>query len=219
MEENPTEFLTFLFVNSGPSLRQWAQAYYETGFDLISYVPPREHRHGRTRIEDWPTVEEMVKSGKRAVTFLSRGAREWRVPYLLNEFDYMFEVRDLTSHRSIDEGDQTDKAATQTDFSNYHPSPSFPCVPNRPHNRFPPTAPIPNRLTFVNHFLYGKLFGFPYPYAQAANHTNGPGFGAGELGEHAARCRTLYGRRPNFFLVDFFNEGDVWKVEAGMNRK
>lgn len=43
-------------------------------------------------IEDWPTVEEMVSNGKRAVTFLSRGANEQFVPYLLSEFDYVSEV-------------------------------------------------------------------------------------------------------------------------------
>lgn len=69
----------------------------------------------------------------------------------------------------------------------------------------------------MNHFLYGKVFGFPYPFVQRVNVTNGAGFSAGELGEHAARCRGLYERRPNFLLVDFFNEGDVWGVEAGMN--
>jgi hypothetical protein len=37
------------------------------------------------------------------------------------------------------------------------------------------------------------------------------------LGEHAVRCRGLYERRPNFLLVDFFNEGNVFEVENGMN--
>jgi hypothetical protein len=56
-----------------------------------------------------------------------------------------------------------------------------------------------------------------YPNASYANTTNGAGFHVGELGEHAARCRSLYNKRPNFLQVDFFNEGDVFDVEYGMN--
>lgn len=48
-------------------------------------------------IEDWPTVEDMVVGGKRVVTFLASGANEQRVPYLLPEFDYMFEVSTYSS--------------------------------------------------------------------------------------------------------------------------
>lgn len=84
--------MTFLFVNTGVPLIRWIEAYYRTGFDLISYEPPPDKRYGRMQIEDWPTIEEMVQSGKRAVTFLSGGAREELVPWLLAEFDYMFEV-------------------------------------------------------------------------------------------------------------------------------
>lgn len=76
---------------------------------------------------------------------------------------------------------------------------------------------MPDRLMLVNHFLYAKLFGLRYPNASYANHTNGGRFAPGELGEHAARCRGRHEKRPNFLLVDFFNEGEVWDVELGMN--
>ncbi|KAJ9635140.1 hypothetical protein H2199_008626 [Coniosporium tulheliwenetii] len=188
---NPKEIVTFLFVNTGVPLIRWIEAYYRTGFDLISYEPPPDKRYGRMQIEDWPTIEEMVQSGKRAVTFLSGGAREELVPWLLAEFDYMFE----------------------TDFGNESPW-QFSCEPARP--RWPGSY-IPNRLSLVNHFLYAKFFGFRYPDAAHANQTNSASFEIGALGEHAARCRTRYERRPNFLLVDFFNEGDVWDVEHGMN--
>ena len=56
-----------------------------------------------------------------------------------------------------------------------------------------------------------------YPNASYANTTNAAGFHVGELGEHAARCRSVYNRRPNFLQVDFFNEGEVFAVEYGMN--
>lgn len=206
--------VTFLFVNTGVPLIRWIEAYYRTGFDLISYEPPPDKRYGRMQIEGWPTIEEMVQSGKRAVTFLSGGAREYLVPWLLAEFDYMFEVfliysgRFLTRRvRALADG------SLQTDFGNESPW-QFSCEPARPRWS---DSYIPNRLSLVNHFLYAKFFGFRYPDAAHANQTNSANFEIGALGEHAARCRTRYERRPNFLLVDFFNEGDVWDVEHGMN--
>jgi hypothetical protein len=69
----------------------------------------------------------------------------------------------------------------------------------------------------VSHFLYAEFLGIRYPNASYANSTNGADFRLGQLGEHAARCRTRFERRPNFLMVDFFNEGDVFDVEYGMN--
>lgn len=86
---------------------------------------------------------------------------------------------------------------------------------DRPRGIDPPV--LPRRLTLVNHFLYASFLGISYPNSTYANHTNGAGFAVGELGEHAAQCRARYERRPNFLLVDFFNEGDVFDVEYGMN--
>ena len=146
-------------------------------------------------INDWPTISEMTHSGKRAVTFLSSRANENYVPYLLPEWSYIFE----------------------TDFVNDRPT-DFSCSPARPRSPIE-GAPIPgNRLSLVNHFLYASFLGIRYPNVSYIEHTNGAGFSMGELGEHAVRCRGLYGRRPNFLLVDFWSEGDVWGVEEGMNK-
>lgn len=191
LDVNPHEVVTLLFVNTGPPLSHWFKAYYDTGLDLMSYIPPVYKRYGNMRITDWPTIAEMVPSNKRLVTFLSSGAHEDIVPFLLPEFDYVFE----------------------TDFINDAPD-QYSCVPNRP---WWIRGYIPDRLALVNHFLYAQFLGFRYPNATFANTTNSAGFHVGELGEHAVRCRELYERRPNFFLVDFFQEGDVFEVEYGMN--
>ena len=191
LDDNPYEVVTLLFVNTGVPLLHWIKAYYETEMDLISYVPPVEKRGWRMRTSDWPTISEMVATNRRVVSFLSSGANEDLVPFLLPEFGYMFET-----NFGIEAPDQ------------------YTCAPARP--RWPGSY-IPDRLSLVNHFLYAKFLGFRYPNASYANTTNAAGFHVGELGEHAARCRGLYGRRPNFFLVDFFNEGAVFDVEYGMN--
>lgn len=191
LDGNPQEIVTLLFVNAGVPLRHWAKAFYETEMDLISYVPPANKRYGNMRVSDWPKVSEMVSANKRIVTFLSQGTDQDQVPFLLPEFNYIFE----------------------TDFLIDHPD-QYSCQPSRP---WWVRDYIPDRLSLVNHFLYAQFLGFRYPNASFANTTNAAGFHAGELGEHAVRCRELYDRRPNFLLVDFFNEGDVFDVEYGMN--
>jgi hypothetical protein len=142
---------------------------------------------------DWPTIAHMVAINKRLVTFLSSGADEEAAPFLLSEFDYLFE----------------------TDFGIERPD-QHSCGPAHP--RWTNGSFVPDRLSLVNHFLYAKVLGFRFPNASFAGETNADGFRVGELGEHAVRCKGAYGRRPNFLLVDFFNEGDVFAVEEGMNR-
>ena len=145
-------------------------------------------------VDDWPTISELVAANTRLITFLSSGADESVAPFLLNQFNYMFE----------------------TDFGIEAPD-QYGCKPARPH--FPGHAEgyVPPRLSLINHFLYAKFLGFRYPNATYANTTNGAAFNVGQLGEHAVRCSQAYGRRPNFLLVDFFNEGDVFAVEHGLN--
>lgn len=191
LEREKNEVITLLFVNTGVPLRLWAKAFFEAGLDIASYVPPPNKRHGNMRISDWPTISSMATTNKRLVTFLSSGADEQAVPFLLPEFDYIFE----------------------TDFGIESPD-EFSCGPARPSY---PESYVPDRLSLVNHFLYAKFLGFRFPNASYAATTNAAGFGIGELGEHTVRCRGFYERRPNFLLVDFYNEGDVFEVERGMN--
>ena len=101
----------------------------------------------------------------------------------------------------------------ETDFGIEAPD-QYSCLPDRPRWS---GSYIPPRLSLVNHFLYAKFFGYRYPNATYANTTNEAGLHVGELGEHAMRCRSMYERRPNFLLVDFYNEGNVFDVEYGMN--
>lgn len=196
LEHEKEEVLTLLFVNTGVPLHIWTQAFFTSGLDVLSYIPPASKRHGNMHIIDWPTINEMISNNKRLVTFLSSGADEELAPFLLPEFDYLFE----------------------TDFGIENPS-QYACEPARPRYPGSPGGAgyVPDRLSLVNHFLYAKFLGFRFPNASFAATTNSAGFRVGELGEHAARCRGAYGRRPNFLLVDFWNEGDVFAVEWGLN--
>jgi hypothetical protein len=193
LQGNLNEVLTLLFVNTGVPLASWAKAFFEARLDLLSYSPPANKRHGQRGTSDWPTIAHMVATNKRLVTFLSSGADEEAAPFPLPEFDYLFET-----NFGIERPDQ------------------YSCTPSRP--RWANDSFLPDRLSLVNHFLYAKVLGFRFPNASFAGETNAARFRVGDLGEHAVRCRGAYGRRPNLFLVDFFNEGDVFAVEMGMNR-
>jgi hypothetical protein len=133
LESHPHEVVTLLFVNVGVPLRHWVKAYYETGLDQMSYLPPANKRYGNMRISDWPTIAEMVKANQRVVTFLSSGANEDEVPFLLSELSYTF-----STPFGIEAPDQ------------------YSCEPSRPWwiNGY-----IPDRLSIVNHFLYAKFLG------------------------------------------------------------
>jgi hypothetical protein len=133
LDSNKHEIVSLIFVNTGVPLRQWAKAYFETGADLVSFVPPPSRWHGNMRIEDWPTVAEMVSSNKRLVTFLSEGADQTKADFLLPEFKYLFE----------------------TNFWISDPT-SYSCKPSRP--RWPDHR-IPSRLSLVSHFLYADFLG------------------------------------------------------------
>ena len=83
------------------------------------------------RIQDWPTIAEMVESNTRLVTFISSGADMNQVPYLLPEYAFLFET-----NFGIEAPDQ------------------YACQSSRPPYPF-----IPDRLSLVNHFLYARFLG------------------------------------------------------------
>lgn len=179
-----TLVLTLLFTNSdGIDVNTWASDFLSAGIADLAYIPPFQTTPSDTL--DWPTLGSMISSGKRVVVFLDAGANQTVVNYILPEFTYAWETP----------FDQTD--------------PSFPCTVNRPPaivGQFPT-----GRLSIVNHFLDEQLTqGVLIPDIGALNVTNGVS-GAGSLGFQATECAALYGRYPNFLLVDcmsFFDSTD-----------
>jgi hypothetical protein len=57
------------------------------------------------------------------------------------------------------------------------------------------------QLYLINHFLDTIVLGNPAPDPAQANVTNGVS-GVGSLGVQVQTCSAMYGRPPNFFLVD-----------------
>ncbi len=107
---------------------------------------------------------------------MDSGADQTKVPYILPEFTYMWE----TSFNVI--------------------GPAFNCTVDRPKSL---QGQVPTgRLAVINHFLDQEITrGVLVPATKKLNVTNAEN-GAGSLGEQADTCSAMYGRYPNFMLVD-----------------
>jgi len=144
-----------------------------------------------TASTDWPTLGTMIDQGKRLVTFIDHQADFAAAPYLIDEFTNVWET-------AFDVTDQT-----------------FDCLVNR-------TGTADGKMYMINHFLdkLSSILGtpFPVPDKDKLNTTNGVS-GFGSLGQQASECAGIYGKNPNFLLVDYYNygEGSVFQVGAQLN--
>jgi hypothetical protein len=68
-------------------------------------------------------------------------------------------------------------------------------------------------MYIVNHFLDINIFGILIPDDPADSTTNSPA----SIEAQANLCYNLYGRQPNFILVDYFNVGDVFAAQNSLN--
>ncbi|KAL0951484.1 hypothetical protein HGRIS_008171 [Hohenbuehelia grisea] len=88
MDANPNEVLSLLIVN----IENLPASRYDTdfkaaGLDTLSFVP----QSSPTPASGWPTLGNMIDTGKRLVTFLDNGA-DASVPYLIDEFTNIWET-------------------------------------------------------------------------------------------------------------------------------
>lgn len=154
-------------------------------------------------LTDWPTLAEMILKNKRVVVMLDYGTNQTEVPWLLSEFNYQW----------------------QTPFSPTNPA--FPCTENRPPNQN--EAVSRNRMYMLNHNLNIAIdIGVPIagmtellvPAHGLLDEVNAVS-GDGSLGLNVERCEQMWGRPPNFLLVDYYNygnfDGSVFQVAANVN--
>lgn len=84
LDSHPNEVLTFVFTNpEGVSLKDiWNPAFVNSGIAPLAYVPPTSP----LKQSDWPTLGDMIDSGKRVVVFMDSGANDGGVDYIIPEF-------------------------------------------------------------------------------------------------------------------------------------
>ncbi|KIJ27232.1 hypothetical protein M422DRAFT_191249, partial [Sphaerobolus stellatus SS14] len=177
LDKNPNEVLTLLFTNpEGVSVSTiWDPIFNSTGMSELAYVPPSIP----AKQSEWPTLSEMIQSGKRVVVFMDFNTNTSAVPYILPEFEMVWE--------------------TPFDVVNS----SFPCSIDRI------SGPLADEdhMNLLNHFLDIQFpFNITIPYEVAANTTNSV---SSILNESRGCLPLNGGRNPNFILIDWVSIGNA----------
>ncbi|KAH9475095.1 PI-PLC X domain-containing protein 1 [Psilocybe cubensis] len=90
LDANPNEVLTLLFTN--PEAQSvstvWKPAFDTAGITPLAYVPPSVP----VKNSDWPTLGQLIDSGKRVIVFLDAGADTSAVDFILPEFEMIWET-------------------------------------------------------------------------------------------------------------------------------
>jgi hypothetical protein len=188
LDANPNEVLTLLFTNpEGLSvLDVWKPAFDASGVTPLTYVPP----HLPIKQSEWPTLGQLIDSGKRVVVFLDSRTNTDLVDFMLPEFQMIWE----------------------TPFSVTNSS--FPCSVNRIHG---PLA-TEDHSYMINHSLNINIIpigsGVIIPDVYHAPITNG----IPSIMAHVNNCLPLgANRNPQFVLLDFVNLGEGFKAVDILN--
>jgi hypothetical protein len=200
LDSNPYEVIAIMMGNNNGQSNRNPVTDYIAPFedsDMMKYVwtPPS----ASLNVTDWPTLGEMILKNKRVVVMLDYGTNQTEVPWILSEFDYQWE----------------------TPFS--PTDPSFPCTEQRPPNQAEATSR--NRMYMLNHNLniqisLGGVSDLLIPAYSLLDEINAVS-GNGSLGLNVQGCEKMWGRPPNWLLVDYYNfgnfNGSVFQVAATAN--
>ena len=194
LDVHPNDVVTILLVNSDNAQASDIGGEFESsGITNYAYAPTSS---GAT----WPTLGSMISSNKRLVTFVaSLPSTSATYPYLLNEFDHVFE-----------------NPYTYTDPN------TFSCDAQRPNSN---TASLLSEgmMPLQNHFLdVAEPFGITIPDTANAPLTNAPASSAngtkiGSIAQSTTNCTKVWGRTPTFVLVDWFNVGPAIETIDSLN--
>lgn len=89
LRRNPYDVVTWLIVNRDfISVENYVPAIQKSGILPYLYEPS----YVPQRLDQWPTLAEMILSGKRVVMFMDYKANQSAIPYILDEFTHMFET-------------------------------------------------------------------------------------------------------------------------------
>lgn len=194
LDDNPNEVVTLILVNSDDQdAASFGAAYESSNISTYGYTPSASGA-GAT---EWPTLQAMIDAGTRLVSFVAAINASTTYPYLLNEWDYVFE----TAYEI------TDAAA-------------FNCSLDRPTSlSAAATALAAGYLPLMNHFLYKSLTATAMlPDVDAIATTNSDNSSlAGSLAAEAAACAAEWGQAPTFALVDFYSVGPAVDVADDIN--
>ncbi|KAK2813336.1 hypothetical protein FQN50_000651 [Emmonsiellopsis sp. PD_5] len=203
MDRNPNDVVTVLLVNADNAPAADLDAEFKAADLASSAYKPQSTSMTQSA---WPTLQSLIDAKTRLMVFttsLPSTSTSTPPPYLMNEFEHIFE----------------------TAFEIVDPS-NFTCNPHRPsqvQNNIN-AALTSGRLPFLNHFLGNEGgLGIVSPNIDKINVTNGPATttataGTQSLGSFAQKCqREYWGRKPTFILVDYFDQGPAIETVDALN--
>ncbi|KAF2266675.1 hypothetical protein CC78DRAFT_552326 [Lojkania enalia] len=205
VETHPFDVITILIGNGDYELTDssgnplvTSSNYVEpiTNAGLLPYIyqPPKTAMN----VSDWPTLGELIISGKRVIMFIDYNFDTDAVPWMLWEFYNIWE----TPYSPTDAG--------------------FPCTLGRPAGIS--EEKMRSMMFMANHNLNVDVriadIDLLIPNTVELNVTNGLN-GSGSLGAMTNECTSDWGRPPNFLLVDYYDRGSfpgsVFEVAARAN--
>jgi len=186
LDNNPTEVLTLLFTNpEGVSVETvWDPIFQASGITALTYVPPSLP----VKQSDWPTLGELIQMGKRVIVFMDFNSNTTAVPYILPEFEMIWE--------------------TPFDVTNS----SFPCTVDRIRGPLSQT----DHMNLLNHYLDLGFFNdsITIPDLTDSNTTNS----VSSLTAGSNACVSLNSNRnANFLLLDWVDIGDAFNASERLN--
>ncbi|KAI7870559.1 PLC-like phosphodiesterase [Spinellus fusiger] len=183
LQENPDQVITIMWNNLYDMKATHLAMAYTT-----SKIAPYIYEHPKD--QPWPTLGEMIASGKRVVNFIDSQADEEAVPWLMDQFSFVFE----------------------TPYDNRNPD-TFKCVIDRPTSLKVPDG----RMYLINHFLYGNLrlgaMEVQIPQRDQAAMINSE-----SLRNQTMECIQVFDKIPNFIEVDFYEQGYPLEIVAQLNQ-
>ncbi|KAF4588352.1 hypothetical protein EYR38_010320 [Pleurotus pulmonarius] len=190
LDANPNEVITLIFTNpEGVSIPNvWKPAFDNSGITPLAFIPPSIPM----KASDWPTLGQLIDSGKRVVVFLDAGADgQGSGNFILPEFPMIWET-----------------PFSQTD-------PSFPCRVDRIQG----PLSTEDHMYMINHSLNVNILpigdGVLVSDPVDAPVTNG----VTSIVNHASGCAQFAaGRAPNFVLLDYVNIGQGKQAVDILNR-
>lgn len=89
VEAHPYDVVTLLLSNSdNVNVNNYTAPIMNAGLGPYLYYPPLVPM----RLNDWPTLGEMILAGKRVVVFMDYNANQTEVPYILEQYTQMWQT-------------------------------------------------------------------------------------------------------------------------------
>lgn len=194
MDANTNEVVTLLLVNSDDQdASAFGTVFESSGISTYGYTPTSTSGP----ISTWPTLQTLITANSRLITFIASITYDSTYPYLLDEFDFVFETTFGVTSLS-----------------------GFNCTLQRPTTLDSSTSAISSGyMGLINHFAdTAEAFGISIPDVSDIDTTNSPKTNTtGSLGTNGAECESEWGIKPTFMLVDFWNVGPSIETADNLN--